>query len=318
MDHSIPGAGDPPSESVVLGFMESLSNWGRWGLDDQLGTLNLITAERRIAAARLVTQGTSVGCARSVEIEPGASDVLIPPSHYMIGSGEARNNASERASTASDVIGIASHGVTVTHVDALSHFFWDDRMYNGRSAQLVSTRGGATVGSVEPMRDGIVTRGVLLDVAALLGKPYMSEGDAIHPELLEACEREHGVEIGEGDALLLRTGWAQRRIELGPYPIRKHRPGLHASTLPWLRDRGVAVIAADAAHDVIPSGYEVMPMPVHTVGIVAMGLCLIDNCEFEALAEVCRRLKRWELMFAIAPLRFLGATASPVTPLAIL
>lgn len=306
-----------PSEAAVLEYLDTLSNWGRWGAADELGTLNLITPATRLRALDTVAAGISVGCARPIVVEPPVLDVLSPPSHYMIGSGEGRTEPDSRASTASDYIGVASHGVTITHVDTLSHFFWDDQMYNGRPSNLVTTRQGATVGSVEPMRDGIVTRGILFDIAGMLDVPFMDAGDAIHPRHLEAFEEMHGVRLEEGDALLVRTGWPIRRETLGPYPIRRHRPGLHASTLPWLHERGVAIIAADAPHDVQPSRYEQIPMPIHTVGLVAMGLCLVDNCQFEDLIAACREHDRWEFLFILAPLRFPGATASPLTPLAV-
>ena len=119
----------------------------------------------------------------------------------------------------------------------------------------------------------------------------------------------------EGDALLLRLGWYKRRQELGP--PASGRPGLHAETLPWLHERGISIIAADASQDAEPSGYPGIGLPIHRVGIVAMGLWLIDAANFEEMVQVCQRLNRWEFMFNVAPLRFKNATGSPVNPLAI-
>jgi kynurenine formamidase len=300
------------TEADVRGYFQSLSNWNRWGPDDELGTLNLITPLKRVEAAAEVREGISVGCARTIESEPGASDVVYPPIHHMLVSGEA-----ESSTSASDFFGIAPHGGTVSHIDTLSHQFWNGQMYNGRSQKLITTAEGATVGSVETMKDGIVTRGVLLDFPRLKGKAFLEPGEAILVEDLEAAERAQGVQVMEGDALLIRTGWSWRRVDQGPYAQRQHRPGLHASTLPWLRERGVAVAGADAAMEVVPSGFENLRRPFHNIGIVAMGLCLVDACQFEDLSAVCERLGRWSFMCVIAPLRWRHGTASPVTPVAV-
>lgn len=302
-----------PTEDEVAGYFEHLSNWGRWGADDEMGTLNLITPDVVLAACATVRDGVTVGCARPIVPEDRAMDVMRPPIHYMYKSGE-----SESSTGAADFLGLACHGLTVTHVDALSHRFWDGKLYNGWAQNLVNTGQGATVCSVETMRDGIVTRGVLLDIAELRQKPYLEPGEAILPADLAQAEREHGVTVRPGDALLVRTGWFRRREELGPHPVWRERPGLHAATLPWLRERDVALVGADAAQDVIPSGYDVLDSPVHMIGIRAMGLCLLDNLQLEDLAAECRRRQRWEFLFSVAPLRIRHGTGSPVTPLAVL
>jgi kynurenine formamidase len=305
-----------PAQDEVLGYFETLSNWGRWGPDDELGTLNFITPAKRLEAIGLVRDGVSVGCARPIVVEPHVPDVLTPPMHLMMATGEGAE-AQEGAYHSADFLGISPHGQTISHVDALSHYFWNGTMYNGRPASVVTASRGATYGSVEVMKDGVVTRGVLLDFARLRGKPYLDAGEGIFPEDLEEAERALGVRVTEGDALLLRTGWYKRRVELGPYPVRQ-RPGLHAATLPWLHERDVALVAADASEDVIPSGYDLFDIPVHAVGIVAMGLCLLDACQFEELADECERRGRWDFLYMMAPLRFRNATGSPVTPLAVL
>ena len=302
-----------PSDDEVRGYFESLCNWGRWGPDDDLGTLNLITPQKRLAAMATAREGISVGCARPILVEDRASDVFTAPLHYMLRSGEAP----DPNGGATDFIGLAFHGITVSHIDTFSHQFWDGKLYNGRPKELVTTEQGATVGSVEAMKDGIVTRGVLLDIAKLKGKPWLEAGEPIFPEDLEAAEQAQGVRLGEGDALLFRTGWYRRRREVGPPPDRD-RPGLHVAVMPWLHERGGARIAGDASQDVQPSGYDWIAMPVHKVGLVAMGLCLMDSCQFDDLAVECERLNRWEFLYIVAPLRFRHATGSPTTPLAIL
>ena len=189
-------------------------------------------------------------------------------------------------------------------------------MYNGKPASLINVQHKATVQGIDNVQNGVVTRGVLLDIAQVQGKEWLGAGEAVFPEDLEAAEEAQGVRVEEGDALLVRLGWYKRRLQLGP-PTPPGRPGLHAATLPWLHRRGVSITAADASQDVDPSGYPRFGLPLHRVGIVAMGLWLIDAANFEELAEVCRRLNRWEFMFIVAPLRFHNATGSPVNPLAV-
>jgi kynurenine formamidase len=302
-----------PTEVEVLGYFDKLSNWGRWGRDDELGTLNLITPQKRLEAIGTVRDGLTIGCAWPIVKENPVVDVQYPPQHFMVQSGEAPGSIA-----ALDFIGMVFHGHTITHVDALSHQFWSGRLYNDRASTTVTTEQGASTCSVEAMKDGIITRGVLLDIAGLKNKSSLDAGEGIYPEDLEVTERTQGVLVNEGDALLVRTGWLARRFQQGPYPKPPARPGLHAASLPWLHERGVAVIAADAAHDVVPSDYEKVPLPVHMVGMVMMGLCLIDGCQFDDLLAECKSRDRWEFLFVVAPLRLRNATGSPVTPLAVL
>ncbi len=308
-----------PTEEEVVEYFNTLSNWGRWGEDDELGTANLITNEKRAQAVALVKHGITVGCARPITTEP-AVDVPIPPQHFMLESGEGFNLPSAQArgprQVVMDIFSIAFHGLYCTHIDAFSHIFWNGRMYGGRPAEMVTTREGATANDVAVLKDGILTRGVLLDVAKVQGKEWLDPAEPVFVEDLEAAEAAQGVRVEEGDALCLRMGWYTRRLALGPVPRPEGRPGLHAETLPWLRERGVSLIAADAAQDVWPSGYGSLDIPVHQVAIVAMGLWLIDAANFDDLTAQCEALGRWDFMFTVAPLRFPGVTGSPVTPLA--
>ena len=301
-----------PSEEEVLGYMTSLSNWGRWGPDDQLGTLNLITPEKRAQAASLVREGISVTCSRLIIPEIAPDVTSIPPLHYMVNTGETPENTNE---SASDFIGLSFHGLTVTHIDSLCHQFWDGKMYNGRPASMVDVREKATFCAVDNAQNGIVTRGVMLDITKVRGVEWLEAGEGVFPEDLEAAEKAQGVRVEEGDALLVRLGWYKRRLQIGPPPA-PNRPGLHVASMPWIRERGVSILAADASQDTVPSGYAGNRQPIHKVGQVAMGLWLIDAGNFEELNAVCTRLNRWEFMFSVAPLRFKNATGSPVNPLA--
>ena len=302
-----------PTEEQVIGWLESLSNWGRWGADDQLGTLNLITDAKRQQAAALVTEGISVTCSRLIVPEQAPDVTSIPPLHYMIRAGDSCPE--EGPGGTSDFIGFSFHGLTITHLDSLCHQVWNGRMYNGRPASEVNSDTKANSLNIDQAQNGIVTRGVLLDIARIKGRDWLEAGEPVFTADLEACEQAQGVRIEEGDALMLRLGWYKRRLELGPPAAG--RPGLHAETLPWLKERGVALVAGDASQDVDPSGYPGIGLPVHKVGIVGMGLWLIDAANCEQLAQVCERLGRWEFMFNVAPLRFKNATGSPVNPLAI-
>jgi kynurenine formamidase len=306
-----------PSEDEVVGYLARLSNAGRWGAGDELGTLNLITPDVRLRALATVRDGVTIGCARPIVIEPGAADVLEPPLHEVVAT-TPMTDVAPRVGTGSDRLGLPAHGVTVTHIDALSHFHVNGRGYDGLAVAASTAAGAPAPGSVAAMRDGILTRGVLVDVAAARSVPWLDAGEAIEVDDIERWEAAHDVRIESGDALLLRTGWALRRQMLGPYPERKHRPGLAAAVLPWLHERGVALVASDAAHDAVPSGYARIPMPIHTIGLVAMGLCLLDNADFEALTAACAARDRWTCLFIVAPLHWVNATGSPVTPLAVL
>jgi kynurenine formamidase len=298
-----------------------LSNWGRWGKDDELGTVNLITPAKRVAAAGLVRDGVSVSCARPIATDITA-DTTYQPMRFMVDSGEGRDTASpERALErrgAAEFIGMVFHGYTITHVDAPSHYFWDGQLYNGRSCNLVTSREGATVASIEALASGVVSRGVLLDVARTRGIRWMGPGEGVMPEDLEAAERAQGVRVESGDILLVRTGYYGRRVAEGPaHPMQAGSPALHAACCPWLRERGVAMIGTDTHNDISPAPYPSMGNSFHVVCLVAMGLWLIDNGNLEELGWACAERRRWEFLLTVAPLRLKNVTGSPVNPIAV-
>jgi kynurenine formamidase len=312
------------TETDALALFDSLSNWGRWGEDDELGTLNLVTPQKRRDAAGLVAEGITVSCAWDIESTPQPDHPFGTPHRYMVASGEGWHDP-EKVSTrgamkmggALEYIGLVYHGYAVTHVDGLCHIFWDGKMYNGRPQGLVTTSMGATKEAITVLKDGVQTRGVLLDVAAARGVPWLDVGEGVGPDDLEAAERRQGLRVEEGDVVLLRTGYGRKKRELGREQLPAAGfPGWHISALPWLHERGAAMIGCDTAQDAHPSPFPALPIPVHAVGIVAMGLWLIDNCDFEPLAETCERLGRWAFQFTLAPLRVIGGTGSPANPIA--
>ena len=310
----------PPTERDVIAMMDSLSNWGRWGADDQLGTLNFITPAQRVRAAGLVRDGVSVSCSRPISNDITA-DTSFQPLRFMVDSGEGRHTATPERQLerrgASEFIGMVFHGYTITHVDTPAHYFWKGKLYNNRSCNLVTSREGAQVESVDLLKDGVVSRGVLLDIAALRGR-WLEAGEGVMPEDLDAAEKAAGVRVETGDILLVRTGYYGRRLKEGArHPLKEGSPALHVASMPWLRERGVAMLGTDTHNDISPLSYPGMGNAVHVVGLVAMGLWLIDNANLEEVAAACAARKRWEFMLAIAPLVLKNTTGSPVNPIAI-
>jgi kynurenine formamidase len=240
----------------------------------------------------------------------------------MVDSGEGRDTASperrlERRG-ASEFIGMVFHGYNITHVDAPSHYFWDGQIYNGRSCNLVTSREGATVASIEGLKSGVVSRGVLLDVARTRRVDWIAGGEGVMPEDLEAAEKAQNVRVEPGDILLVRTGYYGRRLREGAVnPLQAGSPALHAACCPWLRERGVAMVGSDTHNDVHPLPYPGMGNSFHVVCLVAMGLWLIDNANLEELGQACAERRRWEFLLTIAPLRLVNVTGSPVNPIAV-
>ncbi len=302
----------------VLTYFDKLSNWGRWGPDDELGTINLITPEKRLRAVGLVKEGVAVSCCRLLE-KGTAADVRMPLIHLIESSGEryaGHKNKPGELQHGTDFLGMILHGPSYTHLDALSHVFRDGKLYNNRSSSLVNTHEGATVGGVHSYRHGIMSRGVLLDIARLRGVDWMGMKEAITIEDLEATEKAQGVRVEEGDILFYRTGYYKMRKEVGPVSLAEGRNGFHPEVLPWLHERGVALLGGDTANDVIPPLIPELPIPVHQVGLVAMGLPLLDNANLEELAEACASRNRWEYLLTINPLPIMYATSSPINPIA--
>ena len=313
-----------PSEDVVLTWFDELSNWNRWGDDDRLGTLNHLTPAKRVAAAGLVRDGVSVSCSWDIRTgrQPGAT---VENQRYMLSTGlgladEGRKGllGGGRAGGAQEFIGMVFHGLDVTHLDSLAHLFWDGKMYGGSPASLVSDRQGALMHDVLAVSQGVTTRGVLLDIARLRGVDVLAADDHVYPEDLEAAEQAAGIRVEPGDVLLLRTGESGARLSDRARLQRQQAPLRVPGRLPAVAaraGRGDDRLRRGPGPD--PDRLPAVSMPIHMVGIVAMGLWLIDNCQLEDLADTCNRLDRWEFQFALAPIRFQGVTGSPVNPLAV-
>ena len=308
-----------PTKEEVLRYAETLSNWGRWGAQDQLGTINLVTEEKQREAAALVKDGVSVSCAWPITRDlPGDPTAKVLLYMTVTGEGYVSGMETETYQKAEDFIGLEHHGYSITHVDALCHVFWNGRMYNGLPSSMVNASRGATAESIDLLADGVVTRGVLLDVARLRGVPWLEPGEPIFPEELEAAEEAQRVRVTSGDVLLVRTGHLGRHHRAGPLDLFGRTPGSHAACIPWFRERDIAMLGSDTSNDLEPSGYDHPELPIHQICIPSMGLWLIDNANLEGLSEACAQRGRWEFLLTIAPLRIQYGTGSPVNPIAVL
>lgn len=292
-------------------WMKQLSNWNRWGKDDQKGTVNLITPAKVKQAAALAKSGITVSLERQLDTME-AADNGNPLTHIMTNTGE--NPVA--GAYAMDRYEISYHGYGHTHMDALGHAFYDGKMYNGYPQSSV-TKAGALKNDITAYQNGVVTRGIIVDIPRLKGIPYMEPGAPIYVEDLEAWERKTGVKIGSGDALFIRTGRWARRAEKGPWNAGEILAGLHVSVVPWLKQRDVAILGGDGASDLMPSQVDGVSQPVHFLMLIALGSPLFDNCDLEAVAATAARLNRYEFLFTAAPMAIPHGTGSPLNPLAI-
>ncbi len=285
-------------------LFQEYNNWGRWGADDELGTMNLITPEKTREAAALVQKGITVSLAHNPipGVAPDNPDVAF--NHTM------------GRTLRSDTYEFTYHGYGVSHIDALCHFLWNDRLYNDTPPSASTTEGCGKFG-IQNLKSGIVTRGILLDLARLKGVPYLEPQTPIYVEDIEAWEEEAGVTVSPGDIIFVRTGRWARRAALGPWQVSGNSAGLHASVLPWIKERGVAAVGSDAATDVMPSLVEGVVQPVHTMLIAGFGSNIFDNMDLEALAETAAAENRWEFMLTAGPIPVEGGTGSPLNPIAV-
>ena len=292
--------GQPDGEVTKEQFdrwMTELSNWGRWGADDQLGALNLVTPAKRVQAARLVETGRVVSMARDMTIErlddPAQASANRPP--VLVGSVRNVFGIDTDNGYFWERYEIEYHGGLVTHLDAFCHVAYDGKVYNGRDFEdVASTRDGCTSMGVINLKGGLVTRGVLIDLP----------GTAVRRQDVEAWEARTGITIGAGDALFLRTG---RDVgQMGGY---------HPSLLPFFRERDIALLGADVPQE--GGQVEGVAIPVHFFTLVALGVHLFDNLGLEALAETASELNRWEFLFMASPHGVPNGAGTAINPLAV-
>lgn len=309
------------SDQQLIELFASVNNAGRWGSDDQLGTLNYINDEKRKTAAGLVKTGRSVSLAHPLpEIgkETGRPPKFDHKMHYA---------RSPMATASEDHIALDVHQPGLTHVDCLSHLAsYDGRVYNNRRFDDVALETGLAHGSVFAQRQGIISRGVLLDFPAVFGVESLEPGHRLSAEDFDKAEKHAGVRVSTGDVLVVRVGAAQISKGGG-----KLRPGPGPDAIRWMHQHEIALYTGDAADYISEVASKVLfsserppdppptlfPLPLHQIGIPAMGLVLLDGAAVEELAAVCKELGRYEFMFFAAPLAIPGGTGSPVNPIAL-
>ncbi|HEV7757658.1 MAG TPA: cyclase family protein [Acidimicrobiales bacterium] len=313
----MPDAPPLPSPSEMAATYEAVKNWGRWERDK--GALALLTSEHRVAAAALVRSGLTVSLAHDLATEATA-EIPHPVVHEMRASGATRASVPIAGyEAARDHLATDVHGMGLTHIDALCHMFVEGRMFDGLDAELV-TEHGAERNSIMAAADGVIGRGVLLDVPASRGVGYLDPGSYVTVADLEAAEAAQGCTVRTGDMLVVSTGRDARRAAQGGVldPLSDGLAGLHPECLAWLRDRSIALLGSDGISDRLPAGpIESWPFPIHQVAITGMGLLLVDNLRLDDVLAACADHGRWEFLLTIAPLRLPGGTGSPVNPIAI-
>jgi kynurenine formamidase len=296
-------------------LFEQVSSWGRWGTDDERGALNYLTADRVLAAAGLVRTGETLSLSLPLNTQLGI-DNPVPADHHMTMLGE-EDIGSGSLRFAKDYVGADYHNASHSHIDALCHVAFEGALYNGKPIASLTAE-GATADAIGVLRDGLVGRGVLLDVPRLRGVPWLEPGEHVFPDQLESCERNQGVSVEEGDILLVRTGHARRHAELGPWDTDSAKAGLHPTCATFLANRRIAALGSDGNSDTTPSTTEGIDFPIHALTLNAIGIHLLDYLQFEDLVAACEREGRWEFLFVAAPLRVVGGTGSPLNPIAIL
>ena len=295
-------------------LFDTVRAWGRWSPEDaDRGAWNRVTPEHARRATGLVRTGTTVPMALPWNTVPGP-DNGKPALHYMSDLGDVE---APEPSCHKDFIATDYHGKGVSHLDALSHIAYRGQLYDGHTAREVVGAAGARFGSVSTLGP-LVTKGVLLDMPAVLGIDWLEPGTAVHAADVGAAEEALGVTIGDGDAVLLRSGHFRRRAELGAWDPDAASAGLHVDAMPLLAQRGIALLGGDGDSDVRPSPVEGLHSPVHALAITAMGVPLLDNLDLEALSAACAQAGRYEFLLVVAPLNIPGGTGSPVTPVAVL
>jgi kynurenine formamidase len=302
------------TEEDFMRATKELSNWGRWGKDDELGAANFITPAKRKQAAALVKEGIAISMAHDIFQE----EVIDGRGHLE------RKVVSARPGGASDQYAFIGtyHGSIYSHLDAVNcHQMKDGKGYNGRTLEEVQAADGCPKGGIIALKDGVVTRGVLFDATLLPGKApkgWLEPGTAVHREDLETLEKMEHVKVSEGDVILLYTGRWKHRAAQGPWKASDGGAGWHADVAYFLKERGVSFIGEDQINDVSPTGFPpTVGLPIHQMALAFLGVDIFDNLDFERAIETARRLNRYEFMFSAAPLRIDKGMGSPLNPLAI-
>ena len=297
-----------PSEAELDALFDEVNNAGRWGEDDELGTLNFITPEKRVSAAALVREGRALSIGRDLDTIQSANNpqpvrhTMCYQSHYPIGCVDA--------------VVIDMHGFAITHLDAVAHVYRDQDVYNGRQAAAVALPGGLAFGDILAQKDGVFTRGVLLNIAAVRGKDWLAPDGGVTAADLTAAEDGQGVVVEPGDCIFVYTGLQKREAAEGPENLGE-RAGIMPDAIRWMHARKIAVYSGDCV-DAFPNPYGPRyAIYFHAITLAAMGLVLLDIPALEPLVDVCTELDRSDFLLTMAPLRLKGGTGCPVNPIAL-
>ena len=283
--------------------------------DERLGALRHLTPERIVAAASLVRTGTTVSLGRILDTRPGPENPSPAEFRMTVPSSEGGSDPGAGVRFSKEYVGVDYHNDTHSHVDALSHVVYDGVLYGGTPASVTPEE--ATAGTVEVLGNGLVGRGVLLDVPRVRGVRWLEPGQSVVTVDLTAAERDQGVHVGPGDILLIRTGHALRLAELPPFDPANAKAGLHPSVVRFLAERQVAALGSDGNNDTAPAVVQGVGFPIHVLAINALGIHLLDYLSFEDLVAQCEATARWEFLFVAAPLRIPHGTGSPLNPIAV-
>ncbi|NUR66487.1 MAG: cyclase family protein [Streptomyces sp.] len=295
-----------------------VNNWGRWGAEDEIGTLNLITDEVVRQAAAEVRTGRRVPLALPLQ-QDGVQTGMIPgrvnPLHAMVQiNQEIFGPGTVACSDDAVTMGLQA----ATHWDALTHVSHSGRLYNGRPADTITPHGGAQFSGIDKARH-IVSRGVLLDVARARGVARLDGGHAVTPEDLEAAEELAGTRVRAGDIVLVRTGQIQVCLAGDKHAYGYPSPGLSIRTPEWFHARDVAAVANDTlTFEIFPPEIEDLWLPVHALDLVEMGMLQGQNWNLEELSTACGEELRYTFLLSAMPEPFTGATGTPVAPVAVL
>lgn len=292
------------------------NNWGRWGDHDQRGTANLLSRGAVVEAARLVHTGETFDLAVAIGRGAPNAGTRFEPQHLLAraaGDQVLADPGPFGLQSSDDVVVLPTQAAT--QLDGLAHVAADDAMYNGFWAGLVTAQSGARRLGIHHQAGGIVGRGVLLDVAGVLGTdPFDTAIDAV---MLERVAAECGVRVGPGDVLLVRTGFLGRWLDDPEARRRRRQSGLTEGTIPWLAERDVAMVAADnRTVEVVPDPSGAV-LPFHVAAIRDLGLLLGELFDLDALAAACQADRRYEFMFVAMPMPLVNAVGSPLSPVAI-
>ncbi|MFJ9035172.1 cyclase family protein [Streptomyces sp. NPDC102406] len=295
-----------------------VNNWGRWGENDEIGTLNLVTDEVVRLAASEVRRGRRVPLALPLK-EDGVQAGLIPgrinPLHTMVQINQ-RIFGPDTVATSDDAVTMGLQAAT--HWDALTHVSHSGRLYNGRPADTVTAHGGAEFSGIDKI-PYLVSRGVLLDVAAAKGLDRLPGDHAVTPEDLDEAAEFGRVTVRAGDIVLVRTGQIQVYLAGDKHGYAYPSPGLSVRTPEWFHARDVAAVANDTlTFEIFPPEIENLWLPVHALDLVEMGMVQGQNWNLETLSTACGEENRYTFLLSAMPEPFSGATGTPVAPVAVL